>query len=106
MLKKCPCCGAKPLVSVSGGMLRMLCQQCNAKLVGPVPTDAAGPQFDVMEPEQERLAIEFTAEINAAGSTDPVRLLEIAEALYKAEMGTVPLALALVPCSEKDSKNA
>lgn len=48
------------------------------------------PQFDVMSPKQEALVREFCAEI--AGPTgqpgrppDPVRLLEIAQALYEAE---------------------
>lgn len=49
------------------------------------------PQFDVMKPEQERLAIEFCAEIagplgKPGRNPDPVRLLEMAEALYKAEI--------------------
>ena len=48
------------------------------------------PRFDVMEPEQERLAIQFCEEIagrrgEKGRAPDPVRLLEMAEALYKAE---------------------
>ena len=48
------------------------------------------PRFDVMEPEQERLAIQFCEEIAGRRGEkgrvpDPVRLLEMAEALYKAE---------------------
>ena len=48
------------------------------------------PQFDGMEPEQERLAIQFCEEIagrrgEKGRAPDPVRLLEMAEALYKAE---------------------
>lgn len=50
------------------------------------------PKFDAMAPEQERLAIEFCMEIagrkgEKANPPDPVRLLEMAEALYRAEMG-------------------
>ncbi len=45
------------------------------------------PEFDAMVPEQERLAVDFAAEICRSGGVDPVRLLEMAEALYKAEMG-------------------
>ncbi|NTF18132.1 hypothetical protein G6L37_06915 [Agrobacterium rubi] len=47
-------------------------------------------QFDVMVPEQEELVISFCNEIGAARdrglSIDPVRLLEMAHALYQAEM--------------------
>ena len=47
-------------------------------------------QFDVMSPEQEELAISFCNEIGNARdrglSIDAVRLLEMAEALYQAEM--------------------
>ena len=48
------------------------------------------PQFDVMAPGQEELAIQFCAEIagplgQPGRNPDPVRLLEMAEALYKAE---------------------
>ena len=49
------------------------------------------PQFDVMVPKQEELAIQFCAEIagplgKPGRNLDPVRLLEMAEALYKAEV--------------------
>ena len=49
------------------------------------------PQFDVMVPKQEELAIKFCAEIagplgKPGSPPDPVRLLEMAEALYKAEV--------------------
>jgi hypothetical protein len=48
------------------------------------------PQFDCMAPGQEELAMEFCLEIagprgKPGRSPDPVRLLEMAEALYKAE---------------------
>ncbi|WP_311221371.1 MULTISPECIES: phosphotransferase [unclassified Acidovorax] len=48
------------------------------------------PRFDVMSPKQEALAIQFCAEIagrvgEAGSPPDPVRLLEMAEALYQAE---------------------
>ena len=48
------------------------------------------PQFDAIEPEQERLAVQFCEEIAGRRGEkgrvpDPVRLLEMAEALYKAE---------------------
>ena len=48
------------------------------------------PEFDAMSPRQEELAIQFCQEIagprGAAGSPpDPVRLLEMAQALYEAE---------------------
>ena len=57
----------------------------------PATVSEEPAKFDAMVPEQERLAIEFCAEI--AGSLgkkgsppDPVRLLEMAEALYLAEI--------------------
>ncbi|MCR6480586.1 hypothetical protein NU688_30840 [Variovorax sp. ZS18.2.2] len=48
------------------------------------------PQFDACSAEQERLAVQFCLEIagerGGPGSPpDPVRLLEMAEALYRAE---------------------
>lgn len=48
------------------------------------------PQFDCMTPGQEELAVQFCAEIagprgQPGRNPDPVRLLEMAEALYKAE---------------------
>jgi hypothetical protein len=48
------------------------------------------PQFDCMTPEQEKLAVQFCQEIagplgKRGSPPDPVRLLEMAEALYKAE---------------------
>ena len=48
-------------------------------------------KFDAMVPEQERLAIEFCMEIagrkgEKPSPPDPVRLLEMAEALYRAEV--------------------
>lgn len=48
------------------------------------------PQFDCMTPKQEELAIQFFQEIagprgERGSPPDPVRLLEMAEALYKAE---------------------
>lgn len=48
------------------------------------------PQFDCMTPKQEELAIQFCQEIagprgKRGSPPDPVRLLEMAEALYKAE---------------------
>jgi len=51
----------------------------------------AQPQFDATSPEQARLAIAFCLEIAGKRGTrgslpDPVRLLEMAEALYRAEV--------------------
>ncbi|MGJ7529183.1 hypothetical protein [Variovorax sp. GB1P17] len=51
------------------------------------------PQFDACSAEQERLALQFCLEIagerGGPGSLpDPVRLLEMAEALYRAERET------------------
>ncbi|MBL8355604.1 MAG: hypothetical protein JNM01_12315 [Delftia acidovorans] len=48
------------------------------------------PQFDCMAPGQEELAVQFCAEIagprgQPGRNPDPVRLLEMAQALYKAE---------------------
>lgn len=48
------------------------------------------PDFDALAPEQERLALLFCEEIAGKRSEqgilpDPVRLLEMAEALYLAE---------------------
>lgn len=48
------------------------------------------PQFDCMAPGQEELAIQFCVEIaglrgKKGSPPDPVRLLEMAQALYKAE---------------------
>ena len=48
------------------------------------------PQFDCMTPKQEELALQFCQEIagprgKRGSPPDPVRLLEMAEALYKAE---------------------
>jgi hypothetical protein len=48
------------------------------------------PQFDAMAPGQEELAVQFCAEIagprgQPGRNPDPVRLLEMAQALYKAE---------------------
>ena len=48
------------------------------------------PQFDCMKPGQEELAQEFCMEIagkrgQPVSPPDPVRLLEMAEALYKSE---------------------
>ena len=50
------------------------------------------PQFDAISVEQERLAVQFCAEIagsrgGKASPPGPVRLLEMAEALYRAEVG-------------------
>lgn len=48
-------------------------------------------KFDAMSPEQEVLAVQFCAEIagkrgEKGKPPDPVRLLEMAEALYLAEL--------------------
>ena len=53
------------------------------------------PQFDCMEPAQEDLARKFCAEIagprgKKGRPPDPVRLLEMAEALYKVERQASP----------------
>ncbi len=53
------------------------------------------PQFDCMAPGQEELAIQFCTEIaglrgQKGSPPDPVRLLEMAEALYKAEADARP----------------
>lgn len=42
------------------------------------------PEFNAMAPRQEDLAVRFCAEI-AGRQPDPVRLLEMAEELYRAE---------------------
>jgi len=46
----------------------------------------AHPQFDAMTTAQEQVAIEFCKEVYERGSLDAVRLLEMAEALYWAEI--------------------
>ena len=45
------------------------------------------PKFDAMVPRQEQLAVQFATEIagDRPSAPDPVRLLEMAEQLYKAE---------------------
>jgi hypothetical protein len=48
------------------------------------------PEFDAMSPRQEELVVQFCQEIagrrgEAGSPPDPVRLLEIAQALYEAE---------------------
>lgn len=53
---------------------------------------AARPAFDAIAPAQEHLAIQFCNEIagplgKPGCPPDPVRLLEMAEALYRAEVG-------------------
>lgn len=63
-------------------LLRVLCAEI----------ERLSPKFDAMAPEQERLAIEFCMEIagrkgEKPNPPDPVRLLEMAEALYRAEVG-------------------
>jgi hypothetical protein len=70
------------------------------------PSDPPRPTFDAMVPEQERLAIEFCMEIGGQtgrkGSLpDPVRLLEMAEALYLAEADHVP-ATTVTPSPHGD----
>lgn len=52
------------------------------------------PQFDAISVEQERLAVQFCAEIagprgGKPSLPDPVRLLEMAEALYRAEVNLI-----------------
>lgn len=42
------------------------------------------PEFDAISPNQEELSVEFCHEIAECG-VDPVRLLEMAQALYQAE---------------------
>jgi hypothetical protein len=54
------------------------------------PTEGWRPAFDVMSPRQEELVIQFCQEIAGRRGEpgclpDPVRLLEMAEALYEAE---------------------
>lgn len=57
--------------------------------LGLIPFMAWEPSFDAMPLEQEQLAIKFCEEIGARNGNssllDPVRLLEMAEALYAAE---------------------
>lgn len=53
--------------------------------------EALSVEFDAMSPEQERLAIEFCCQIAGRRGEppcppDPVRLLEVAEALWQAEV--------------------
>jgi hypothetical protein len=58
----------------------------------PAAAKAEGwrPEFDAMSPRQEELAIQFCQEIagrrgESGSPPDPVRLLEMAQALYEAE---------------------
>lgn len=44
--------------------------------------------FDVMSPRQEELSVKYSSQICAGLRADPVTVLEIAEALYLAEMET------------------
>lgn len=60
------------------------------RLAAPQREATWQPEFDAVAPEQERLVLAFCEEIagrrGEAGSLpDPVRLLEMAEALYEAE---------------------
>lgn len=53
--------------------------------------EALSVEFDAMSPEQERLVIEFCCQIAGRRGEppcppDPVRLLEMAEALWRAEV--------------------
>lgn len=57
------------------------------------------PAFDVMSPRQEELAIQFCQEIagrkgEPGSPPDPVRLLEMAQALYEAERESLGLSVA------------
>lgn len=63
----------------------------------PEPPPGWQPTFDFMSPSQEALAIQFCQEISGrrgeAGSPpDPVRLLEMAQALYQAERQDAPIS--------------
>lgn len=56
-----------------------------------IRADAFPPKFDAMMPKQEELAIQFCEEIaglsgHVGRTPDPVRLLEMAESLYLAEV--------------------
>ena len=58
------------------------------------PQPKREPQFDAISAEQERLAVQFCAEIagrrgGKPSLPDPVRLLEMAEALYRAEVNLI-----------------
>lgn len=60
----------------------------------PPAAPAWEPKFDIMSPRQEELAIQFCNEISGplgkpGRAPDPVRLLEMAEELYKAERDEV-----------------
>lgn len=65
-------------------------EELSAALRSSIPRAAWQPQFDVMSPKQEALVQQFCAEIagpkgKPGRPPDPVRLLEMAEALYQAE---------------------
>lgn len=68
-----------------------VCGQPNAHHGGGACPAAWRPEFDAIAPEQERLAREFCHEIagprgKPGTPPDPVRLLEMAQALYLAEL--------------------
>lgn len=50
-------------------------------------TQSSQPKFDGIVPEQEALAAAFSIEVRDAQGACPVRILEMAERLYRAEMG-------------------
>lgn len=65
-------------------------QQFARKILELRAPPAWEPQFDVISPKQEELVLEFCAEIagpkgKPGRPPDPVRLLEMAQALYEAE---------------------
>lgn len=65
-------------------------QQFARKILALRAPPAWEPQFDVMSPTQEELVQQFCAEIagqkgKPGRPPDPVRLLEMAQALYEAE---------------------
>lgn len=55
------------------------------------------PEFDACSGNQEELAIEFSIEICSGSRPDPVAILEMAEALYRAERDHVASENTEVP---------
>jgi len=89
--------GLEPVAEIHDGQLRWHSRGPDAPpILGThplylVPPVVPAPQFNAMAPEQERLAIAFCNEIagplgKPGSPPDPVRLLEMAQALYEAEV--------------------
>lgn len=84
--------GVDPVAEIHSGQLLWRSRGPDAPLIRGThplylqPPVAPAPQFDAMAPEQERLAVEFCHEIAQHRGLTPVRLLEMAQALYGAEI--------------------